>query len=138
MMTDSITLTEKDYRRLNSLIERKHVPFTSSSELELLEEEIEKAKVLDHHETPPNLVTMNTRFRYLNTTDNKFGEMTLVYPPHANLEKNMISVTAPLGAAFLGLREHDEIDWTFPDGKIRTLRVLEILYQPEANGAHHL
>ena len=137
MMSLPITLTENDYQRLNYLIERKYVPFTSLTELDVLEEEVERAKIIDQ-DTPPNLVTMNTKFRYLNTTDNKFGEMTLVYPPHADREKNMISVTAPLGAAFLGVKEHDEIDWTFPNGEVKTLRVLEILYQPEANGAHHL
>ncbi len=135
MISQTIVLNQNDYHRLNYLLEWKCTPFTTPFELEGLEEEIEKAHIIDAPETPPNLVTMNTRFRYLNITDNKFGEMTLVYPPNADIDQRMISVTAPLGTAFLGLKEHDEIDWTFPNGQTKTLRVLEILYQPEANGA---
>jgi regulator of nucleoside diphosphate kinase len=81
---------------------------------------------------------MNTHFRYLNVDEKKECEMTIVYPQQADSSKRWISVTAPLGAALLGLREGDEVDWTFPDGKTRTLRILEILYQPEANKDLHL
>ncbi|MFP5384692.1 MAG: nucleoside diphosphate kinase regulator [Bacteriovoracia bacterium] len=138
MMPDTITLTEMDYFRINTLIEMKdiHAPFVS--DLEDLENEVDRGRVIDFPEVPIDLITMYTRFRYLNVTENKLGEMTIVYPQHANLDENKISVTAPLGTALLGLREGDEIDWTFPSGQAKTLRVLEVLYQPEANGDFHL
>ena len=106
--------------------------------LEDLEEELERARIVDFPEIATDLVTMNTRFRYLNVTDNKESEMTVVYPEQSNTEERWVSVTAPLGAALLGLREGDEIDWTFPDGKVKTLRILEIVYQPEANKDLHM
>jgi regulator of nucleoside diphosphate kinase len=129
-----LIITEMDTWRLKSILGKKIL----NTEAEALENEIERASVVDFPEIPPNLITMNTRFRYLNTTDNKFGEMTLVYPHNANVDEGLISVMAPLGTAFLGLRENDEIDWTFPNGQKKTLRVLEILYQPEASGDLHL
>lgn len=132
-MTD-ILITELDSWRLNALIGRDKY----DSDLKVLDGELDRADIVDFPEIPPNLITMNTRFRFMNTTDNQFGEMTLVYPEHADLEEGLISVTSSLGAAFLGLRENDEIDWTFPDGKIKKMRVLEILYQPEASGDLHL
>lgn len=121
-----ITLTEIDYLRLDRLLD--------SGKFEELEYEIGRAKVMDFPEIPTDLITMNTTFKYLNVTDNKFGEMTIVYPQDANLEEKKISVLAPLGSAFIGLREEDEIDWVFPDGVERRLKVVEILHQPEANG----
>jgi regulator of nucleoside diphosphate kinase len=134
----AITLSELDFTRLNSLIERKYVPFSKLPELDELDQEVQRASIVKYTDVPPNLVTMNTRFRFLNTTDNQFGEITLVYPSVADEEKGWISVTTSLGMAFLGLKEHDEIDWNFPDGKTKTLRVLQILYQPESNGfVHH-
>jgi regulator of nucleoside diphosphate kinase len=125
----TITLTEMDYLRLDRLLD--------SGKFEDLEYEIGRAQVMDFPEIPTDLITMNTTFRYLNVTDNKYGEMTIVYPEHAELDAKKISVLAPLGSAFIGLREEDEIDWTFPDGVERRLKVVEVLHQPEANGDLH-
>lgn len=132
MMPENITLTELDYFRINSLLEQ------NEPELELLENEIEKARIVDFPEIPSNLITMYTKFRYLNVTENKVGEMTIVYPLHANSAENKVSVTAPLGTALIGLSEDDEIDWTFPNGQTKRLKVLDIIYQPESNGDLHL
>jgi regulator of nucleoside diphosphate kinase len=41
-------------------------------------------------------------------------------------------VLAPLGGALLGLSVGASIDWTFPDGKTRRLRVKDLVYQPES------
>lgn len=127
MKHKTITLTETDYQRLNSLL-------SHYSNLEDLENEIERAQIMSGSEIPSDLVTMNTTFRYLNVTDNKTGEMTIVYPQNANSEEKKISVTAPLGSALLGLRVGEEIDWKFPDGITRKLKVLEVVYQPEMQG----
>lgn len=118
MSNNSITLTETDYKRLNALI-------TQMDNLEDLENEIERAKVISS-DIPEDLVKMNSHFEYLNVTDNKVCEMTIVYPQDANSKLRKISVTAPLGSALLGLRVEEEIDWTFPDGLKKKLRVLKI------------
>lgn len=127
MKHKTITLTETDYQRLNSLL-------SHHSNLEDLENEIERAHIMSGSEIPSDLVTMNTTFKYLNVTDNKMSEMTIVYPQNANSEDKKISVTAPLGSALLGLRVGEEIDWKFPDGITRKLKVLEVVYQPEMQG----
>jgi hypothetical protein len=44
-------------------------------------------------------------------------------------------VLAPVGTALLGLAENQSIVWPFPDGSKRSLRVLEVIYQPEADAA---
>lgn len=135
-MANMITLTEMDYLRLHSILENHDGLY--DDELDDLEFEVERARVIDFPEIPTDLVTMNSTFRYLNMTDNKVKEITLVYPQHADSAQGRISVTAPLGMALLGLREGEEIDWTLPDGKEKRLKVLEILYQPESNGDLHL
>lgn len=127
MKQRTILLTETDYQRLNSLV-------SGNRNLEELENEIEAAQIMSPHELPSDLVTMNSTLRYLNVTDNKLGEMTLVYPQHADSKDKKISVTAPLGSALLGLRVGEEIEWTFPDGQTRELRVMEIISRPEEYG----
>lgn len=130
-------ISEIDYSRLNSMLENGLLNVDELG-LQTLEEELERAEVLEIQEVPYSLITMNTRFSYINLTDNKINEMTIVYPKNTDLSKRMISVTAPLGAAFLGLREGDEIECELPDHRKVKFQVLKILYQPESLGDFHL
>lgn len=133
-MTEELLLvTEKDYLRLKSLIEVK-----DPEEIENLEIELDRAQLLADDEVPPDLVTMNSIFRFENISENKQMIMSIVYPQESNAQENKVSILAPLGSALLGLRVGQEINWQFPDGKTKKLKVLEILYQPEANGDWHL
>lgn len=130
-------VSEMDYNRLSSLF-NSDLFDKDEKALQELEFELDQAEILKVEEVPENLITMNTRFCYLNVTDGKICEMTIVYPQHTDLAKRWISVTAPLGAAFLGLKTGDEVKWEFPDGKMKTLKVLNIIYQPESFGDYHL
>ena len=44
---------------------------------------------------------------------------------------------APIGAALLGLRVGDAIQWELPNGQTTHIEVLELQYQPEAAGEYH-
>jgi regulator of nucleoside diphosphate kinase len=46
-------------------------------------------------------------------------------------------VFAPVGSAILGLRIGQSIQWPVPGGRLRTLRIAQIRYQPEASGDLH-
>lgn len=133
MNEDVILITEKDLLRI------KHVlSFQKSEEFENLELELERAKVISDAAVPADLVTMNSKVKFLNVQDNKEMTITIVYPSDANFAEGKISVLAPLGAALIGLRVDQEIRWMFPDGKTKTLKILDVLYQPEASGDWHL
>lgn len=133
MQDSKIHVTEKDFMRLKNL-----VVALGESDYEDLEVELERASVLTDAEVPKDLITMNSTLRYLNVQDEKEVVMTLVYPKDANSSQGKISILAPLGSALIGLKVGQEINWMFPDGKTRTLRILEVIYQPEANGDWHL
>lgn len=133
MQTDVILITEKDLLRIKNILS-----FQSSEEFENLELELERAKIINDDEVPPDLVTMNSKVRFLNVQDNKEMVVTVVYPSDARFSEGKISVLASLGSAIIGLRVGQEINWMFPDGKTRTLKILEVLYQPEANQHWHL
>ncbi len=62
---------------------------------------------------------------------------TLVFPEDALSAEERISVLAPLGAAILGCRAGDVIRFQAPSGW-RTVRIAEVLYQPEAAGRFDL
>jgi regulator of nucleoside diphosphate kinase len=62
---------------------------------------------------------------------------TLVFPSDADVEQDKISVLAPLGTAVLGYRLGDTFEWRMP-GRVRRLKLEQVLYQPEAAGDYHL
>ncbi|HET9213096.1 MAG TPA: GreA/GreB family elongation factor [Thermoanaerobaculia bacterium] len=63
--------------------------------------------------------------------------MPFVFPHEADYKEGRISILAPLGTALLGFRVGDVVEWRMPAGT-RTLRIEELLYQPEAAGDFHL
>jgi regulator of nucleoside diphosphate kinase len=133
IMDTTITLTEKDYLRIKNVL--SHYQTETSEDLEI---EIERATIIDESKVPADLVTMNSQVRVLNVQDDKDMILTLVYPKDASSGENRVSILAPMGVALIGLKVGQEINWMFPDGKTKTLRVLEVIYQPEKNGDWHL
>lgn len=131
MNDDIIYITEKDYLRIQHVL-RSH----QKEDLENLELELERARVISDNEVPVDLVTMNSKIKYLQMPENLEKEVTLVYPNNTGTDK--ISILDPEGSALLGLRENQQINWMFPDGITRTLKVLKVIYQPEANGHWYL
>ena len=65
-------------------------------------------------------------------------ELTLAYPKDANAEAHRVSIFSPAGSALLGLSAGQSIDWKASDGKEIRLKVIEVTWQPEANGQFEL
>jgi regulator of nucleoside diphosphate kinase len=132
-----IMVTEVDLRRLHECFGALRGVIADSVQ-EALEEELERAKVIESKEVPPTLVTMNSRVVFENVHNRRRREITLVYPQDANADQNRISVLSPVGAALLGLSVDQEIDWELPNGRSARFRIAEIVYQPEAAGDRQL
>lgn len=133
MNDDVILITEKDLLRI------KHVlSFQRSEDFENLELELDRAKIISDDQVPEDLVTMNSKVKFVNLQDEKELTITIVYPSDANFAEGKISVLASLGSALIGLRVGQEINWMFPDGKTKTLKLQQVIYQPESNGHWHL
>jgi regulator of nucleoside diphosphate kinase len=122
MMNDRCIISRNDFVLLNALADG-HV----------LAEELDKADVVDSDRVPPNIVTMNSRFVFEDEATGRRREVTIVLPEDADPVRGMVSVLAPVGTALLGLAENQSIVWPFPDGSQRRLRVVEVLFQPEAD-----
>lgn len=123
----NITVTEQDYEKLSLLLLH-----TASEACELLEEELSRATIVPQKEISREIVTMNSTVRFIDEETRRPSELTLVYPKDADVEKMKVSVLAPVGTALLGLRIGQSIQWPMPNGKTRTLKVLSIVFQPEA------
>ena len=62
------------------------------------------------------------------------GTVTVVYPANSDPAAGKISVLSPVGAALLGETEGREVELPLPYGKTRRIRIIGVLYQPEAQG----
>jgi regulator of nucleoside diphosphate kinase len=134
MAKRDIYITEHDMQRLQKLIEVMSDRDRSSKPyIEKLEEELDRANVVEPDGIPANIITMNSKVRLLDLNSGEEHVYALVFPGMANAAENAISVLAPVGTALLGYREGDIIEWEVPVG-MRKLKILEVVYQPERAG----
>jgi regulator of nucleoside diphosphate kinase len=94
-----------------------------------LQDELRRATVVAESEVPADVVTMNSRVAFADLTAGLRGTVTLIYP-HSAAGEGRVPVTAPLGAALIGLRAGQEIDWDFPLVGRHRVRVEAVLSQP--------
>jgi regulator of nucleoside diphosphate kinase len=135
-MTDPrIVLTSRDFERLEALLDS--LPPNASPYKAKLEAELERADVVAPERIPPNVVTMNSTVHFKITETGEDFRLTLVYPKDAGGQPDRISVLAPIGSALLGLSVDDELEWPRPGGGTSTVRVVDVLYQPERSGELH-
>lgn len=135
MSKPNLTINELDAERLDALLEQP--AYAGNPIAKALNEELDRADILPSQEMPTNIVTMNSKVRFTEGKKGEEGEehtRTLVYPAALTDSNEQLSVMAPLGAALLGLRVGDNITWLMPNGEQSLIQVLELLYQPEAEG----
>jgi regulator of nucleoside diphosphate kinase len=93
-----------------------------------LRAELERAIVVPPDALPPGVVGMYSQVRYRDEHAGLSRQVQIVLPDDADVEQGKVSVLAPVGAALLGLETGQVIDWKFPAGEIRRLRVEEVLH----------
>jgi regulator of nucleoside diphosphate kinase len=132
MKQHNIFITEPDMERLRRLPDSvRNSASKDQQHLAMLEEELDRARIVLADRVPADVVTMNSQVRMTDLDTGKEMAYTLVFPRDAEFSQSKISVLAPIGTAILGYRAGDVIEWNVPGGK-RKLRVEEILHQPEA------
>jgi regulator of nucleoside diphosphate kinase len=134
----TIYITDFDFRRITELLKvAKYFKYQDRDDLKKLEQELERATVVDSRDIPPDFVTMNCKVELLDLDKNEKMTFTLVFPNAANIDQGKISILAPIGTAILGYRVGDIVIWQVPAGQ-RRIKIEKILYQPEASGDYHL
>ena len=136
MYVPEIMVTELDVDRLTRLLDV--LPPGQRAAAQGLEAELARAHVVDPAAIPSDVVTMNTRVLFEDEDTGKQSEAVLAYPHGTGANGSAISILAPVGTALLGLRAGQSIDWPMPSGRCKRLRVVKVVYQPEAAGDFHL
>jgi regulator of nucleoside diphosphate kinase len=130
-----ITVSSLDFERIESLLEQPaHRNFAGADALRV---ELGRAQIVDPHEIPADVVTMNSIARVEDENTGETHQLNLVYPREADGSPGKVSIFAPVGSAMLGLRVGQSIEWQVPGGRQLKLRITGIEYQPEASGHMH-
>jgi regulator of nucleoside diphosphate kinase len=133
-----IYITEFDLNRLRDVLKaRINSKVRDRDHLDSLENELDRAHVVDPAAIPHDVVTMNSQVRIVDVDTSMENVYTLVFPSEASIPEKKISILAPIGTALLGSRAGGTVDWPVPAG-MRTVKIKEVLYQPEASGHYHL
>ena len=112
MRNEELLIADLDYARLAHLVSHKALAW-----------ELSRAIVIPAARMPDNVVRMHSRVTYVDERSGERREVELVFPEEADLARGKVSVLAPVGSALLGLEEGQTIEWPFPDGHLRRLRV---------------
>jgi regulator of nucleoside diphosphate kinase len=132
MRDHPIVITESDAAKLRGLLATRARAERDRHHLEELLTELERAVIVEPHEVPHDVITMQTRVRVRDLMSGERRDLMLVLPTEADVRAQRISVLAPLGTALLGYREGDEVEWVMPGG-LRHMRVERVL-QPTESG----
>lgn len=130
-----LMISSLDAERLDKLLESlPQAAFPGKADLEA---ELARAEIARPEDMPANVVTMNSTVQFeVESTGERFT-MTLVYPKDVDGSGDRLSILAPVGSALLGLTSGDRIEWPRPGGGTLTVRIDEVLFQPERAGQLH-
>jgi regulator of nucleoside diphosphate kinase len=124
-----ILLSIRDYNRLADLARTTLARFPAD-DAQLLLEELHRADIVPTDEIPPDVVKMNSHVEFRDDRTGTVRRVQLVYPYQANIKEGRISVLSLVGAALIGLGEHQPITWRARNGGERRLTVLRASAEP--------
>ena len=130
--TPSIYLSQTDYDVINLLLRRATPQDPTAA---LLRQELARAVVLEPAAVPGDCIGLNSVVKLLDLDTQETETQTLTLPTKANADLNRVSILAPVGAALLGYRVGDELEWPVPEG-VRRLKVLEVEREPAPSTKH--
>ena len=92
----------------------------------LLLQEIERASTAGTGKVPRDVVRMMSRVDFVDEDSAERHSVELVYPKDADTDLHRISVLTPIGAALIGMRCGEAIEWVDLRGARRRLRIVGV------------
>ena len=129
--SNPIYISNIDINRITAMLDK--MP-SVAAELVKLEEELDRAIVLEPEEMPDNVVRMNSTVEFKFSGDDKILTRTLVYPQDLKSSDD-ISIFAPVGSALIGLSIGQKLDWPMPNQQTKTIEIVNVTFQSEQSGA---
>ncbi len=130
MTHNPIHISRDDHTKLRLLLGAAH---SSNADInaarQKLREELDRATILDLAAIPADVVSMGSTVEFEDAATGEIEAYTIVFPERADLERNRISILAPIGTALIGSRVGDLVQWPTPGG-VRQLKVRQVTPAP--------
>lgn len=120
--TPNIVVSTKDASRLEALLASAQADDVAHD----LEAELARAEYREPDQMPEGVVRMGSQVRCIDETTGDEHALTLAYPRDADFAAGRVSILAPVGAALLGLRVGQTIQWALPGGRTTRLTVAAV------------
>ncbi len=128
--SNPIYISNIDINRISAMLDK--MP-TVAEELKKLEDELDKAIVVEPDAMPDNVVRMNSTVEFKFSGEDKILTRTLVYPQDLKSGDD-ISIFTPVGSALIGLTVGQKLDWSMPNKQKKTIEILNVTFQSEKSG----
>jgi regulator of nucleoside diphosphate kinase len=116
-----VFITEDDFRLLKGYINQD-----PEREGEMtLSNELKRAVIVTKEAFPLHTIRLGSKVSVLDIVTSKIVEFTLVMPAHADIQKDKVSILTPMGAAIIGFRKGEEVQWQVPAG-LKRFRILNV------------
>jgi regulator of nucleoside diphosphate kinase len=75
---------------------------------------------------PSQVVTIGSEVEVHDAKSGVRRCLRLVLPSDADIDAGRVSILTPMGAAIIGLRKGQSINWPYPDGSTRMLKIMKV------------
>lgn len=120
-----VVLTEEDYELLKQYMDKNPEQTQEMS----LAYELGRAVIVKKEAFPPHAIRINSKVSILDLDTQKVREFMLVMPQQADMRQNRVSILTPMGAALIGFRKNEEVQWKVPAG-MKRFRILDVVNEP--------
>lgn len=123
-----IHISETDYALIASHAMRLEA--TAPQVAKMLLDEIDRAEVYSRNELPDDVATLGSAVTFVDENTGVRRRVQIVLPADADIERCSLSIHSQVGAGLIGLRAGQSIEWPYPDGRPRTLRIVDVQQNP--------
>ncbi|SHF25513.1 regulator of nucleoside diphosphate kinase [Microbulbifer donghaiensis] len=110
-----ITVSREDRDKIYNLLD--NMP-AHDEVAEGLYDELDRAQILEKQAMPDDVVRLNSKARFTNEASGKVYHLKLVMPADMSGDQ-CVSLLSPAGAALLGLKVGDSIEWPLAGKRLR-------------------
>ncbi len=128
-----LVLVKDDHELLKKYVHARLDTISPESKIaEQLQEELKLALIVEKREDiPADVVRLNSEIIVEEKNTGRRFKFRLVLPHMADLNKERLSVFAPLGIALIGYSKGQEVSWQMPSGE-------KLFYIKEVNNSEHM
>ncbi len=118
---NAVVITEADFNLLKPYYNKKADPSQEMS----LANELSRAVIVKEEDFPIHGIRLNSKVQLLDLHTQMKMEFTIVMPSYADMRQNKISILTPMGAALIGFRKGELVEWKVPVG-LKKFEILDV------------